>query len=180
MTLQEAKLIKRTAWMQVQQYENPREATPEDERLTQIAIRMLDYVACLNYAMDDLEADLRATGQMRGMVERCFRISRRIIVEAHDAAYKMLVKVNAKASRQYNDMMDWTWRIINKCVLLEAPERSFNIVLALCRLVERLNKQLGCRYYFQPAAAIASIPSKLDGVKIRDFQIDNIIEQNTK
>lgn len=174
-------LMKRTAWANVQRLERPPQMPTEDEkRLTNTAIQMLNYVACLNYAMDDLEHDLRTTGQMQGLTARCFNVSRRIIVDAHDRAYKMLVNVSRSVGREYNSAMDATWRRIDDCVLLPPPERGYNIVVALCRLVERLNRELGMRYYFQPAKAIATIPAKLNGVKFHDYRLDNIIVLNTR
>lgn len=177
---QQALLMKRTAWMNIQLADSPRLPSDEEKRITEKAIRMLSYLACLNYAMDDLEADLKQTGQFVGLVRRCFSVSRRIIIQAHNAAYKMLVSVNSSVGRQYNAAMDDTWQKIESSVLLSSPERGYNIVMALCRLVDRLNREIGHRYYFQPAAAIATIPSKLDGVKIHDYYIDAIIENNTK
>lgn len=155
-------------------------SSPKEQHLARIAVRMLNFVACLNYAIDDLEADLRQSGRLCGTVARCFNISRRIVINAHSAAYKMLISIHNSVGRQYNSAMDEAWSRIDKCVLIPPPERGYNIVVALCRLVERLNRELGMRYYFQPAKAIATIPAKLNGIKFRDYRLDNIIELNTK
>lgn len=66
----QALLIKRTAWINMQ----PRKPRPEDEKLVPIAIRMLTYVACLNYAVCDLETELSDAGLLRQGVKRSFRI----------------------------------------------------------------------------------------------------------
>lgn len=50
MTLQEAQLVKRTAWRNMQD----RKPTKDDEKYVPKAVRMLTFIACLNYAMLDL------------------------------------------------------------------------------------------------------------------------------
>lgn len=151
----------------------------EERRLAKKAVRMLNYVACLNYAIDDLETDLRQLGIYKGMAARCFKMSERIIINAHSRAYDMLMSINSRVGREYNAAMDDMWTKIENCVLLPHPERGFNIVVALCRLITKLNKELGHRYYFAPAAAISTIPSKLDVCQIKDYELDRIIELNT-
>lgn len=63
---------------------------------------------------------------------------------------------------------------------LETPERAYNIVCALCRQIEKLNSFLIGRYDFAPARVLYRIPRMLDGVKIRDYEIDRIIEISLK
>lgn len=69
------------------------------------------------------------------------------------------------------------WR---DCVLLPEPEHSYNVVVALCRMVSQLNERLTGRYDFAPARPLARIPSLLDCLGIPDHRLDNIIELNTK
>lgn len=176
MTYKEALLIKRTAWMNMQ----PRKPRPEDERFVPIAVRMLTYVACLNYAMCDLETELEDAGMLKQGVKRSFRIAQEHVQKVHQRAYVMLAKVNTTAGRSYNNEMEQAWRRIDEAVLLEAPERAYNIVLALVRLVERANTQLLGRYDFAPARVLYRIPGLLACTSIKDHKIDRIIEICTK
>lgn len=181
MSRQQMMLIKRTAWLQIQKEENPRDIPlDEQQRLTNTAIRMLTFTGCLNYVIDDLKTDLQRAGLFKGLVPRCYAFARRAIINAHTRSYKMLDQINHKASYQYNDAVDEAWAKIDRCVLLTPPERAFNIIMALCRLIGQLNKELGLKYYFTPAEVVGTIPSKLDCVNIKDYHIDNIIERNTK
>lgn len=172
----QARLIKRTAWVNMQ----PRKPRPEDERLVPIAIRMLTYIACLNYAMYDLETELSDAGILRHGVKRSFRIAKDHVQQVHQEAYMMLHKINNKAAREYNDRMDWAWSKIDNSVLLEAPERAYNIVIALIRLIEKTNTSLQGRYDFAPAKVLYRIPERLACTGIEDRWIDLIIEMNTK
>ncbi len=175
-TYAQAQLIKRTAWMNMQ----PRTPRPEDERLVRIAIRMLTYIACLNYAMCDLEAELAEAGLLRHAVKRSFRMAQERVQQVHQQAYKMLAKASAKAPRSYNNEMDDAWQKIDRCILLSPPERAYNIVVALARLVEKLNTRLTGRYDFAPARDLYRIPGLLSCAGIQDYQIDRIIEKNTE
>lgn len=169
---QQALLIKRTAWMNMQ----PRKPRPEDERLVPIAIRMLTYVACLNYAMLDLETELSNAGLLRQNIKRSFRIAQERVQHVHQEAYMMLQKVNDKATREYNDQLDWAWSCIDNAVLLDVPERAYNIIVALIRLIEKANIELSGRYDFAPSRVLYCIPSLLSCAGIEDRHIDRIIE----
>lgn len=65
-TQQELLLCRRMAWHNMQ----PHKPRPEDVKYTADAIRMLNYIAALNYAMLDLEEELTAAGLFRQDVKR--------------------------------------------------------------------------------------------------------------
>lgn len=169
-----ALLMKRTAWRNMQ----PRAPRDEDARFVPTAIRMLTCIACLNYAMCDLEEELTAAGLWRHAVKHAFVTVQNQAQRVHQQAYEMLSKANAQAARQYNDKLEEGWLDIETCVALKAPERAYNIVVALCRLIEKLNNDLTGRYDFAPARVLYRIPEMLAGVKIHDYHIDRIIELN--
>lgn len=173
---EQALLIKRTAWMNMQ----PRKPRPEDARLVPIAVRMLTYVACLNYAVCDLETELAEAGMMRHRVKRTFGMVREIVQRTHQQAWEMIARISAAAARQYNDELDAAWKRIDDCVALLPPERAYNIVAALCRLIENLNAKLAGRYDFAPARALYRIPALLECTAIHDYRIDAIIELNIR
>lgn len=176
--LRQAQLMKRMAWSNIQRLER-KVPTEEEKRLNERAVRMLTFVACLNYAMIDLEDDLKMAKKLRDQKQcRYFYMARRIAGDAHQTAYKMLMSVNNKVCYEYNKAMDDAWAKIEKCVLLEGLERSYSIVCALCRLIGSLNKELGSRYYFAPAEPIARIPRIMDVKGIEDKGIDKIIDIN--
>lgn len=83
-------------------YTTPR---PEDEKYIPDAVRMLLYVACLNYAMLDLETALADAGRLRLLTKHRFNQAQRIVTGTHGTAYDMLQRAAPIAARQYNGWM---------------------------------------------------------------------------
>lgn len=79
MTLQEAQLIKRTAWVNMQD----RKPTKDDEKYVPKAVRMLTFIACLNYAMLDLGDELSDAGILRHAVKRRYNMALELVQKAH-------------------------------------------------------------------------------------------------
>lgn len=154
----------------------PHKPTESDKRYTSDAIRMLNYIAALNYVMIDLEEELSASGVLRQEVKHRVKQASALVQSVHEQAWRMLSKISQKATQEYNDCMDWCYRKVEDVVLLRAPERAYNIVMALCRLVEKYNTKISPRYDFRPAEKLYRIPSLLESVKITDYRIDNIID----
>lgn len=181
-TFRQAQLIKRMAWSNIKRLEKKSDTpTEEEKRLSLRAVRMLTFVACLNYAMIDLETDLKMAGKLQNPKQRrYFYMAKRIAGDAHQTAYKMLVSVHTNVGYEYNKALDVAWAMIDDAVLLQGVERSYGIVCALCRLIGSLNKELGHRYYFAPAEPIARIPYIMDVQGIEDREIDRIIDLNVE
>ena len=169
-------LMKHTAWMNTRLIE--RGPRPEDERYVPLAVRMLTLVGCLNYAMLDLESELTASGLFRHETKRRYTQARTLVAQAHGIAWSMLRKIDDRAARQYNDKTDEAYRTISGCILLEAPQRSYNIVLSLCRIISSLNGRISGRYDFNPPKPLVRIPALLECIGIEDCKIDGIIELN--
>lgn len=172
----QAMLMKHTAWMNTRLIE--RGPRPEDERYVPLAVRMLTLVGCLNYAMLDLESELTASGLFRHETKRRYTQARTLVAQAHGIAWSMLRKIDDRAARQYNDKTDEAYRTISGCILLEAPQRSYNIVLSLCRIISSLNGRISGRYDFNPVKPLVRIPALLECTGIEDYRIDEIIELN--
>ncbi len=58
----------------------------------------------------------------------------------------------------------------------DPEEVEYNILVALCRLVEVYNKRLSGRYDFYPARQIYRLPALLEGIA-HDYRIDIIIDK---
>lgn len=173
MTIQQAQLIKRTAWQNTQ----PRTPSEEDKKYIPDAIKMLTLVACLNYAGIDLEEALVRRGLYRHGLKHRVKQATSVIASIHGEAYTMLCRISSLAGRQYNDALDKAFSDIQSAVLLtNSPEREYNILVALCRLVEVYNKRLSGRYDFYPARQIYRLPALLEGIA-HDYRIDIIIDK---
>lgn len=176
MTLEQAKLIKRMAWQNMQE----RKPTEDDVKYVLIAVRMLSYIGALDYALFEFQDALQSAGHFRHAVKRIVLQSQALVMAVHSEAYRALGTISTPATRQYNDMAEATFAKCQECILLNGEEKPYNIVISLCRLIEKLNKQLKGRYDFAPARKLYRIPSLLSVCQLHDYDIDQIIEQNTK
>lgn len=146
MTYKQMQLIRRTAWMNLQILDRgPSEA---DARYVPAAVKMLTLVACMGYAVLDLEEALAEAGKLRHIVKQRMNQIRRLTEYAHGTAFNMLRTVNPMAARQYNDQLDWMYGRISG------------------------------RYNFNPAKPLVRIPALLECTGIEDCKIDGIIELN--
>ena len=175
----EALLMKRMALHNIRRCEN---STPskEDERYVPVAVQMLLCIAVLDYVLLDLEEELTAAGLFRHEVKHRVRRAQELSLKVHGEAYRALHGVAPSAGHQYNGRLDDAYRKIQAGVLLEAPERSYNLAVALCRQIGRLNRELTGRYDFAPARALGSIPSLLSCCGVKDYRIDYIVELSSE
>lgn len=164
--------MKQTAWMNMQ----PRKPSKADERFIPIAIEMLSYIGVLNYALLDLEEELIQQGLFKFSKKKAIKQAQSLVTSVHSEAYQMLAKIDKAACRQYNDRVDTTFTQIQGQILLDGIEKPYNITIALCRLIEKLNKKLERRYNFAPARVLYRIPALLSIIGAHDYNIDNIIE----
>lgn len=170
----EALLMKRMAWRNLQ----PRKPSEADAIYVPTAVQMLTCIACLDYAMCDMEQELTDAGMMRHAVKRAFVRCFNEVVEVHSIAARMLGQISTVAERQYNDQLEEAWRVIDGCILVAPPHRAYSIVSALCRIIEKLNLKLSGRYDFAPARGLYRIPHQLSCSCLTDYNLDSIIERN--
>lgn len=174
MTIEQMQLIKRTAWMNIQ----AQEPNENDMKYIPDAIRMLTYIAALNSIMYELVEEVEAMGLYRQDIKRRINQVHEVVRKVHSLSYTMLNGVSVDAGRQYNDAMEKEVANITNNISLEAPERAYNIVLALIRLIEKYNKKISPRYDFKPSHQLSKMPALLSCIPIRDYGIDRIIELN--
>ncbi|MBO7281049.1 MAG: hypothetical protein J6V00_07800 [Bacteroidaceae bacterium] len=159
-------------------YRNP---TKREEQLNKEAVYMLTIIAALDYFIYDLIDEITEAGKYRQLAKRNINRANDIIRNAHDNFYRRLMRVDIQdGCKQYNHAMEVVYKVVNDCVALEAPERAYNIIVAMCRIQSEQCDKLGERYYFAPAKDIAKIPSMLDCLGITDYHLDNIIYQRIR
>lgn len=178
MTFKQMQLIRRMALMNLRILD--RGPSVADTKYVPIAVRMLTMVACMGYAVIDLETALADAGKLRHQAKLRMGQIRHMTEYAHGTAFNMLHSINPAASRQYNDQLDWMYGRISACILLPEPEKSYNIVVSLCRLIEKYNSQISSRYDFNPAKPLYKVPALIACANITDYKLDNVIEMNIK
>lgn len=179
-------LIKRTAWMNMQIEERRRRGEmPEPEAVTEAcaakARRGLEYVACLNSVAIDLEMELTEAGLFRHAAKRTVREIQQIAAQVHQQAWTMLNDYKRGVGRIYDARMESVEAAINGAIMLQAPERAYNIVAALVRLIAGINDELRpYNWDFFYARELAAIGPKLARLGIKDYHVDEIVEIATK
>jgi hypothetical protein len=168
-----------TAWQQVQprNYRNP---TPNEEMLNKEAVLMLTLIAALDYCIYDLIEEMEEVGKYRHAMKRNINKAKDLILHAHDLFYRNMLGIDSKGVKQYNIASEQVYEAVQGCVYLRAPERAYNIIMALIRLQAKQREKLGTRYHYKPSAELDKIPAMLGGLGIHDYTLDNIIERRVR
>lgn len=177
MTHQEALLVKRTAWRNTL----PRKFTPptaQDKIFVDKAVKMLSALACLNSAMFDLEEELVEHSLFRQELKKRVKDAQRVVIQVYDFAYKIMGEANEGATRVYNEKYDMAYEKIQRAVALKSPERAYNIVIALCHTLKKLNEEVRGKYDLKPLEQLYRIPERITTNKIKLYDLDFIIQQN--
>lgn len=169
-----------TAWQQTQPeaYSNP--ASVDEEQLNREAILMLTIIAALDYCILDLIDEMTDIGKYRFANKHNINKANDLILHAHSLFYRNMQGYDSKGVRQYNIASEKVYAAIQECVSLNAPERAYNIIVALIRLQTKQRAKLGSRYHYKPSAELDKIPSMLEGLGIHDYNLDNIIERRVR
>lgn len=150
MTLQEAKLIKHTAWMNCQR--QPKGATNEEaDKLVPFVVSAVVYTAVLNGMMYDLIDSLKADKLYNDRAKKILRMLHHSANDAHAEIYRVFNGAIEGFGRLYNERYDLTMAAIERNVLLQGGEKYYNIVLTLLRLIEKNNN--ACGRFRSPALA---------------------------
>lgn len=168
-----------TAWQQVQprNYRNP---TPNEEMLNKEAVLMLTLIAALDYCIYDLIEEMEEVGKYRHANKKNINKAKDLIPHAHDLFYRNMLGIDSKGVKQYNIASEAVYNAVQECVYLRAPERAYNIIMALVRLQAKQREKLGARYHYKPSVALEKIPAMLEGLGIHDYNLDNIIERSVR
>lgn len=154
----------------------PRKPSPLQYRKNQEAVIMLALIAAAYMFVDELPKELEEAGIYRHNNKRVANIVEQILKKASRTAEQVLKAANnGKASTGYFDCMDAFYGQINESIQLPPPERVYNILKAMCRLVGVYYKKLN-EYHFSQSVEVAKIPSILEQMPIHDYKIDNIID----
>ena len=84
-------------------------------------------------------------------------------MKAHNTFYKRIFNYDFGGCKQYNDAMDVYYKAINNCIALEAPERAYNIVVAICRLQAKQRGKM-IAHSFAPSLEVDKVPQMLEGL----------------
>ena len=132
-------------------------------------------MSCLNSFLIDLEDDLRDAGLFRHEVKHNFNRVSRLVEKLTDAFYSGAKRIKGTDFvHDYNEDVDNATIAINKAVLLQGVERSYNIVLSLIRICLDANNKIG-RFRRDFVDDLIPTISWLQCAKIKDYNIDFIV-----
>lgn len=132
--------------------------------------------ACLNSFLIDLEDELRGANMYRHQVKHNFNRVTAIVEKITNAFYRGAKNVKGgEFVRDYNIDVDNATEAINESVLLEGPERVYNIVLSLIRIILDANNNIG-RFKRDFVEDLTAGPSLLSCCKIREYNLDFIVK----
>ena len=153
----------------------------EAKRMNPDAVKMRSYISALDWFMFDLRDDLEACGMYRHGIKRTMNIwTDRICRDVHDAAHKLLTKVNPDVGRHYTVVGEGFRDRISSAVLLEGLDKSYSIVINLCRLIEKYNDKIKSEYDFKPVKLVLELPKHLAMIGKEASDLEFIIENAVK
>ena len=175
-SLEALKLIRATARVNMlHEISAPTEA--EVKKYRRPTEKLLLYFAALDIAITDVALEFEEAGLYRHSTKREVNEIERIVLSTFKALYTKMQNVETKLSRKAYDY--WLVRVSNAIddnILLEPPHRSYNIAVALARLIVKHNDSLG-RFIVAEAHPLRHVVRKLERINVvEDHHIDNIIE----
>jgi hypothetical protein len=159
-----------------------RKPTEIEEKLVQEMVLMVTLVATLHYFIYHLIDEMEEAGKYRQRNKYNINRCRDIIANAHMVFYNRIYNHDFKGCEAYNGAMDYLYNAINECVMLDAPERAYNIIVAIVRLQEKQMTLLAKDnfFYFPPSQELSKIPGLLSGLGIEDHHLDDMLERNVR
>ena len=178
LTSREWSLMRQIDWRQTQE-----RAMSDSERvaINACAVKMMGYIAALDWFMLDLKEDLENAGLYRHGVKRMINHwESKICNEVHSKAFKLLTSVNPEISEHYNRVGDGFRERINSSVALEGLDKSFNVVYNLCNLIEKCNNKIKRDYDFKPVHLVFQLRKQLSILGIVPSDLEFLIENAVK
>ena len=175
-SLRQSTLIRQMAWSAIRSYDRPM-SPQEREVYGARGKKLVVYIACLNDALIDLEMELEEVGLFRHDVKRRVKRAQDIAMQAHTTLYKALDRLEGNAGQWYNNRYEKSAKAIRESIFLDAPHKSYSIIMALLRLIKKLNDSLG-RFINKPSESLEAISKLITNIPAEDRHIDGIVDNH--
>lgn len=172
--------MRHTAQHNIRQLDRP--ASPEEIAKYKAPLEaVLLFFAALNIAISDVRDEFEQAGLYRHDVKRNLNNAEKLIFQTYTSLYHHFQRVEHKVSRESYDIFTlMVSDAIDDCILLLPPKRSFNIAIALARLITELNDNMG-RFVVPEALPMRHVVKYLERIKaVEDHHIDMIIALKLK
>ena len=176
-SLEALKLIRATAYANMM-HEVSAPTQAEVAKYRRPTEKLLLYFAALDIAITDVALEFEEAGLYRHATKREINEIERIVLSTFKALYTKMQRIETKLSRKNYD--HWIVQVSNAIddnILLEPPHRSYNIAVALARLIVKQNDSLG-RFIVAEAHPLRHVVRRLERINVvKDYHIDFIIER---
>ena len=176
-SLEALKLIRATAYANMM-HEVSAPTQAEVQKYRRPTEKLLLYFAALDIAITDVALEFEEAGLYRHATKREINEIERIVLSTFKALYTKMQRIETKLSRKNYD--HWIVQVSNAIddnILLEPPHRSYNIAVALARLIVKQNDSLG-RFIVAEAHPLRHVVRRLERINVvKDYHIDFIIER---
>ena len=139
---------------------------------------LLLYLSSLNIVMFDIEEEYKQVGWYRQTTKKALNLASKKVREIFDDVYNTTARTETekRGTTSYNAAMMDAYNVVGESVLLTPPERSYNIAMALIRIILRLNDTLG-NYEVVGVQRLRNVEKTLSELpnKPTQYQLDNII-----
>lgn len=181
-TLQELKLIKRTAWANERR---PRRGATQEEadRIAPNVVNAVVYTAVLNGIIYDLKDAVKAERTQNDSVKKVLRMLHHSAHYAHSEIYRVFDEAIDGFGKLYNERYYRVSTAIEEHVGMSGGQKYYNIVLALLRLIDRNNEACG-RFRSPALVALQPFQRRLAELRLpyedKGEVIERIIESASK
>lgn len=177
-SLRQVHLMKQMAWNAMRVCDRPMSET-EREVLGKRGKKLVVYIACLNDALISLEMEMTEVGKFRHDVKRRITMAQDVAMKAHTTLYNALAGLEGNAGKWYNERYEMSAKSINESIFIEPPHKAYSIVMALLRLIKKLNDSLG-RFINRPSESLEAITQLMKHIPAEDRHIDGIVDNHIK
>lgn len=174
---QTMRLMRHTAQACYRHLDEP--ATPaEIRRFKKASEELLLYFAVLDIAITNVAEELKEVGLYRHANKRTINEVEGTVMQSFNALYKKVQLVeHFRMRHSYDNAMIQLYDAIDENILIPAPNRSYSIACALCRLINKHNDSMG-RFIIAEAWPIRAVLKKLERIQgVTDKNIDFIIDR---
>lgn len=177
--IQELRLMKRTAWMNIQREVHPpvQPNSAQEKKEITTAVYMLAYLGAIDMTLYDLVEDLQNAGLYKHSIKRNVGRVSRAVATANGIANNTLKRVNGGVRvRQYTDMYEYAYNAIQQHILIESPHRAYSIIKSLARLFTDAYNQVGAKTNHHYLAEVVKILPIIEIPNLKEYNVDFIIQ----
>lgn len=152
------------------------------KKMVPITNEILLYLSTLNIVVEDIISEFSDAGLYRQQTKQKLNRIALLVRRVFNDIYKIIrtSEKNGRSSQTYNSIMVEMYFTIDKAILLEPPHRSWNMAVALCRLILGINQTMGSYEVMCVNRLSEALKMLFELPNTYDYHLDSIIERTLK